>query len=371
MNAAICRRPEKNHLYLPKASEPQPLLLQDIDECDKKYKDLLAEYQRIISGEKRRGFVVFGSGGNSTISGSHAPSAGAVTGSSTGFFEHSQRMNKRNISLSEAAAEERMVVVCISGPYFPKRMYCPLLTEQLGEDTEQLAYLGPYFVRDLGCRYDIRDKAAIERIVNHHKLRFDSSFDTKLLRGSTRNRRAYVFIPWKIPHEWFAPGFQLRYVIVSPHDPRRLKYDIPSNVEFSRAMDSVGDNTIFYQDAVDRFFKNEDYRLFFKPWVPREDCLNKVRGKKVDWETDAAIDETLLEWTKSIDPGGRWDQLVEQHDDSDAEVNETTGVFQRRRTNLPKIQSLMLKCSVACFARTLKMNVDLKKKNNWSVSGPF
>jgi hypothetical protein len=127
---------------------------EEVDKCSEVYHDMLAEYDRIVMGKVRRGFVAYGSGGNSMIDGCTAPSPDSVVGGNSGWFEHSQRMNKQNIAISEAASDERIVVAAISGAYFPKDRYCNLLVDQLGLDTEQLAYLGPYHVHDEGVDYD-------------------------------------------------------------------------------------------------------------------------------------------------------------------------------------------------------------------------
>ena len=119
LNCVICRRPEKNYLHISETLE----VPENIDPLNPNYFDMLAEYDRIVAGQDRQGFYMYGSGGNSIISGSHAPIATAATGGSTAFFEHSQMFTKRNISISEAARDKRIVVAAISGNYFPDDRY--------------------------------------------------------------------------------------------------------------------------------------------------------------------------------------------------------------------------------------------------------
>lgn len=368
LNAIICRRPEKNHLYVPQDEGSIPF--QKEDRCNAIYRDMLAEYDRIVAGQtpdgfvdNRLGFIVYGSGGNSIIAGSHAPSASATIGGNTGWFEHSQLMGKNNISITEACRDERIVVAAVSGYYFPKDRYCSELVQQLGEKTEQLAYLGPYMIRDLGYNYETQSKEDINRCARHHRQRFGSEFDTKLLRGSMCNRRAIQFVPLKIPSFWWTKEFKLQYALVAWNDPRRLMYHLPTEGgELAQVMDSVGEKSVTYTDAIERFFENKDYTHFFKPLpsIPDEEQVKPAR-RVVDWEVDRSVDEDCMRHTISIDPSVVWDEFNGDDgdpDQMDGGITCTLANFSKRRLSIKKMQNQMVLCSVANFARCLELNVD-------------
>ena len=276
-----------------------------------------------------------------------------MVGENTGWFEVSQTLTLRNIALSDAARDQRIVVAAISGPYFPKDRYDQTMETELGSQVEQLAYLGIYYVREMAPEYSKRNEDDLMRIVQLHKARFPG-LDSHLLRAAHRNRRRYKFVPFDMTSMLESENFRMKYVLASNDDPRRLKYHLDDGVDLTDAMDCVGKNCVFYHKAVDRFFDNRDYEHFFKRYeIPGNDgnaTSNSSRGKSV---------QDLSRNATCIDPAQVWNHTeVDQVPRGVQYASGRLGFFHVRTSDIKKNQSRMLMCSLANFARCLEMNVD-------------
>ena len=320
LNAVICRRAEKNHLWLP----PKDLLDDNPDARDKRYKDMLGELDRVDSGDPRLGFFVYGSGGNAVISGGHAPNPRAAVGASTAVFEESQRVGRKNAALSDAARDERIVVVAVGGSYLPSRKYWPGISDTFGKDAEQVAYLGIYKIRDCGLKYSDLTKEDMERLVRHHKKRFPE-FDSRLLRGCLRNQRMFEFIPVELPSILVSDGFKMQYLMVSASDPRRVTFPLPRETSLSEATDVIGSKCVYYQQAVDDFFQNEDFRFFLNHSSTLDNPESS--GENLFWQGGETAEDHVCNGNELA--GGR------------------LAALRTRCSNIAKNQSKMVLCAVA------------------------
>ena len=135
----------------------------------------------------------------------------------------------------------------------------------------------------------------------------------------------------------------------------------------------MGTKCIYYQQAVERFFDNNNYTHFFKPYsrTSEDSQPTAKQTNTVEWTTDDGIPPALLRYDECIDPNQVWDSSFgDESEAADQYASGRLGRFQVRSSDIQKNQSRMVLCSVANFAHCLEMNVDPTKKTIGQLVDP-
>jgi hypothetical protein len=338
VNQLVFRLPGKNGLLKPEHGED----LSQLSPTDPALDDALAELDRILAGEVRRGMTLYGGGGTVVKIGAKPPSESAEVGGNTAWFESTQKLTAQNLSLANAASDQRIVGASIAGTYLPKSRYC----REVGAD-EQAAYLGLYWLLFDGYDYTKFTVEDLQRMTELHSKRFDK-FEAPLLRELLQPRLKWRLVPYALP---VACASGLKFIVVSGRDVRRITHTLTGEEDLEDAIGVDPLKAVTLERSTDAFFEGGGWHYFRAP--PAD--LPKVRRVMVKDQavvervaSDMLFDVSVYEPAEEVGEKGM----------NPAAQEAMLSQFRKRNHSIPGVQATLVRVALANFARTIRVNID-------------
>ena len=284
----------------------------------------LGEIQRLQSGKPRSGFVFYGSGGNPVQNGLVSPSPKTKVSGAGATFETCQTvLNKLNYTMEQICERGSPIVVVLAGSVLPNKYKDPAL----GLSEEQAMYMGVYQVT--WCvQEEPLEVADLISMIAHYQPYYPD-LDERQLRFHLECRKKFKLVPSDdYPQR---PG-GYRELEVDQRDDRKPLLEVPFGGSYTKVL------------ALKHPFSE---RQLFQDWVKGKGYLEL-----------ADHPYSLVDSDKS--------PLQERHfwktDLKESQGRRQMTVFAPLQQTFLDHWKILLSCSVAAFARMLKVNVDTDDK---------
>lgn len=327
-NSCIFRLPEKNGL--------------PVDVAIASGMSPLGEIMRIVGDLPRLGFYFYGSGGTPVVNGFVSPSANskAATDSSGGregaTFETAQSIaNSLNYTMDLLCERGTPMSHFVAGKALPLEYHDPEL-----KSGEQAFYLGPYRVEQCAQEEPL-EREDINAMCSFYKAYYD--LDSSMLRFHLAYRKKYRAVP--IDYQPQPQGYCL--LEVDRRDDRKPLFEVPESSSYQALLSTEAPIFISKKEMITEWIMDGGHlEIVDSPYwsiTSREIAATKTSHLNLlipALGTRSAV-QTLKEASNFRRPFSK--RMAHQ---------------AKRKIDFKQHWSILLKCSVASFARQLEINVD-------------
>ncbi len=317
--ACILRLPEKNGLPVqsPIAIGMSPL----------------GEVMRVVAGKKRLGLTFYGSGGTPVVNGfvSPSPNSQAATNVSGGrngaTFETPQTVeNKANLTMDQLCERGSPIPIFVTGKVLPDEFHDKTLPKG-----EQSMYLGPYRITQCAQQEPL-DRTAINEMISFY-IRYYPELDSVMLRFHLEYRKQYLAQPLQYNERVYS------YLEVDKADNRQPLFEVEDDASYPALLSTTAPQFISEKEMVTDWIHKGGY-------LELSDYPYEKPGSANPKMSDTS---TILHPLETTPTNRRLPQIRMAH-------------RSKRRIHFDQHWEILLKASIASFARLLELHVDTSGK---------
>jgi hypothetical protein len=291
----------------------------------------LGELLRIVAFLLRIGFYFFGSGGVPVVNGFVSPSANSkaatdADGARNGAtFETAQTVDNRcNYTMDQLCERGPPIPMFLAGKALPREYYDESLFEE--SEGEQVMYLGPY--RTMQCaQEEPLEMEDINKIVSFYKPFY--ALESSMLRFHLEYRKKYKAVPVSYTDRTY------KYIEIDTRDDRKPLFEVADSQSYLALLSTQATNCISEKQMI------ED-------WILEQGHMELVDSPYLPPGTSVA-DKTLVHPRPSAGTLRR-------------PMGKRMAHQSKRKITFAQHWFILLKASVAAYARQLEVHIDVDRK---------